>query len=552
MLLLRELCCLCLLLVCFLGHPQPSLATDEVDYYELLQVGRDATASELKKQFRRRSVHLHPDKNRNDPNAASKFNQLHTAYEALSDPDSREFYNTYGNSWKDMKDYKEKHLVENRQEMRVVNGRMNIVQSKSSIEEMFWLDPHVSILHPSFAQQRIASHDGVWVLFFGNPKCGPCKSLAPQIKTFAANNKAESDWLRVGSVNLAVDASKNLQRHFLGKANQRSIPFVVLVAPRGVGTHSSLAARFSDFEIFDHSAANTVELNLKLLQAVKDIRDIRVPELTPLDNDEKIQDVLAREIKETAAWEKKTATWAVSPSKWAILFVDMETESSSIRPVFRRMLTKFDNLGFGFRTVHACSTHSHTDTAAICQGINTFPSIQIYDQGSGSLKLVLQMNKRQLLGTDSQKYGYSSEQLSFSTFVETLVKVSAPNAGHPYKLQFSGVPDPDSNNLNGVYTYREIVNGRPCYERDPGGNHAMRYLRWWQPEDAKSPKWLITDELENKNSGFAYCEKDMMVPISKQWMVLVRPNFVPLETVSLTVAQSTADDISGSQAHDEL
>lgn len=65
------------------------------DYYELLGVGRQASADELKKAYRRRARDLHPDTNP-DPAAAEEFKELSRAYEVLSDPDQRARYDRYG------------------------------------------------------------------------------------------------------------------------------------------------------------------------------------------------------------------------------------------------------------------------------------------------------------------------------------------------------------------------------------------------------------------------------------------------------------------------
>ena len=66
------------------------------DYYELLGVGRGASAEELKRAYRRRARELHPDANPGDPHAAEQFKELARAYEVLSNPDLRARYDRYG------------------------------------------------------------------------------------------------------------------------------------------------------------------------------------------------------------------------------------------------------------------------------------------------------------------------------------------------------------------------------------------------------------------------------------------------------------------------
>jgi molecular chaperone DnaJ len=65
------------------------------DYYELLGVGRDASAEDIKRAFRQLARQLHPDTNP-DPDAAERFKQVAQAYEVLSDPDKRARYDRFG------------------------------------------------------------------------------------------------------------------------------------------------------------------------------------------------------------------------------------------------------------------------------------------------------------------------------------------------------------------------------------------------------------------------------------------------------------------------
>jgi DnaJ-class molecular chaperone len=66
------------------------------DYYETLGVERDASATEVKRAFRRLARELHPDVNDHDPQAEEKFKAAAEAYEVLSDPERRRTYDAYG------------------------------------------------------------------------------------------------------------------------------------------------------------------------------------------------------------------------------------------------------------------------------------------------------------------------------------------------------------------------------------------------------------------------------------------------------------------------
>lgn len=67
-----------------------------VDYYELLEVSRDADAAEIKRAYRLAARRHHPDANPDDAEAESRFKQVATAYEVLSDPDRRRHYDRFG------------------------------------------------------------------------------------------------------------------------------------------------------------------------------------------------------------------------------------------------------------------------------------------------------------------------------------------------------------------------------------------------------------------------------------------------------------------------
>lgn len=65
------------------------------DLYEILGVTRDATDEEIKKAFRRQARKLHPDVNKS-PDAEEEFKELNEAYDVLSDPNKRAYYDRTG------------------------------------------------------------------------------------------------------------------------------------------------------------------------------------------------------------------------------------------------------------------------------------------------------------------------------------------------------------------------------------------------------------------------------------------------------------------------
>ncbi len=67
------------------------------DYYEVLGVGSNASAAEIKKAFRKLAMQCHPDRNK-DHGAEERFKEINEAYEVLSDPDKRAAYDRFGHA----------------------------------------------------------------------------------------------------------------------------------------------------------------------------------------------------------------------------------------------------------------------------------------------------------------------------------------------------------------------------------------------------------------------------------------------------------------------
>ena len=74
------------------------MATKKRDYYEVLDVGRNASEEEIKRAYRKLAVRFHPDKNPDDPHAEEKFKELGEAYDVLMDADKRAAYDRFGHA----------------------------------------------------------------------------------------------------------------------------------------------------------------------------------------------------------------------------------------------------------------------------------------------------------------------------------------------------------------------------------------------------------------------------------------------------------------------
>jgi len=68
------------------------LAEDESNYYDLLEVFRDADPGEIKKAFRKKVIEVHPDTGGQTADSGREFIHLKAAYQILSDPFLRQQY----------------------------------------------------------------------------------------------------------------------------------------------------------------------------------------------------------------------------------------------------------------------------------------------------------------------------------------------------------------------------------------------------------------------------------------------------------------------------
>ena len=68
------------------------------DYYDILEVSRNASADELKKAFKKKAMKYHPDRNPDNPEAAKKFKEAAEAYDVLSDSQKKSAYDQFGHS----------------------------------------------------------------------------------------------------------------------------------------------------------------------------------------------------------------------------------------------------------------------------------------------------------------------------------------------------------------------------------------------------------------------------------------------------------------------
>ncbi len=70
------------------------------DYYKILGVEKSASQADIKKAYRALAKKYHPDKNKGDKTAESKFKDISEAYEVLGDKEKRAQYDQLGSNWR--------------------------------------------------------------------------------------------------------------------------------------------------------------------------------------------------------------------------------------------------------------------------------------------------------------------------------------------------------------------------------------------------------------------------------------------------------------------
>eukprot|EP01006_Ploeotia_vitrea_P044762 TRINITY_DN66864_c9_g10_i1.p1 TRINITY_DN66864_c9_g10~~TRINITY_DN66864_c9_g10_i1.p1 ORF type:complete len:550 (-),score=223.66 TRINITY_DN66864_c9_g10_i1:1172-2650(-) len=80
------------------GRGMGGVRSEKRDFYEVLGVAKDASPGEIKRAYYKLAKKYHPDSNKDDPDAESKFTEVSNAYEVLSDEERRKQYDMFGHN----------------------------------------------------------------------------------------------------------------------------------------------------------------------------------------------------------------------------------------------------------------------------------------------------------------------------------------------------------------------------------------------------------------------------------------------------------------------
>ena len=74
------------------------MSSAEIDFYELLEVSRDADDRTIKSAYRKLAMQYHPDKNPGCAESEARFKAISVAYDCLKDPQKRAAYDRFGHA----------------------------------------------------------------------------------------------------------------------------------------------------------------------------------------------------------------------------------------------------------------------------------------------------------------------------------------------------------------------------------------------------------------------------------------------------------------------
>jgi len=105
------------------------------NYYDLLGIPTTASADEIKKAYKKYAKKLHPDLHQNDDVHSRVFQQIHKAYEVLTDPQQRRSYDQRLNTRQNHFSDKEKQLLKKEQQLYQKEVELSRMASSLKIQQ---------------------------------------------------------------------------------------------------------------------------------------------------------------------------------------------------------------------------------------------------------------------------------------------------------------------------------------------------------------------------------------------------------------------------------
>jgi DnaJ family protein C protein 16 len=190
------------------------------DYYAILGIEESADKEAIKKAYRAKSLEYHPDKcESGKEECQTKFIEVSTAYEVLSDPEKRKVYNEHGEeglkeggeggqSGEQAKQmFRQFFGREPDGNVRIVNrgGQMMFMEEgEPGPKEDIFDDTSVNQLNDDVFKAFITDRDEPWIVNFYKPNDDDSVEAKPEYIKFADTFK---DFLKVGAVNCRQQGS---------------------------------------------------------------------------------------------------------------------------------------------------------------------------------------------------------------------------------------------------------------------------------------------------------------------------------------------------------
>ncbi|MCY6355729.1 J domain-containing protein [Clostridium sp. ZS2-4] len=125
------------------------------NFYEILEISREATNDEIKKAFRKLAKKYHPDTNINDKTLGEKFQEINEAYSVLSDEKSRKQYDdklfNSQHTTKQQKSYSTRRKSDNEKNNDINSTMENL---NSQFEQFFGFNPNGNEVKKNFSKKN--------------------------------------------------------------------------------------------------------------------------------------------------------------------------------------------------------------------------------------------------------------------------------------------------------------------------------------------------------------------------------------------------------------